>query len=343
MAEEQTQADASPVVKTHVAPGPHLQDHSQTTRRMMLDVLIGLAPVLAMAGLMYRWHAVRVVSLCILSCLAAEWIFMKMRSRQPKLNDLSAVVTGVILALSLPWSTPAYVAIIASFIAIGLGKVIFGGVGFNLFNPAMVGRAFVMLAFAGAVGAVAYVSNLEELPWLGSLGIDAESGATSMTAWKQTHMLPSLSHLFLGNTLGSMGETSALACLLGGAYLCLRRTASWEIPAGVILAAAVISALDTLFGSRQWAVLHDILGGALLFGAFFIATDPVTSPLTPKGKFFFGVGVGALVMLIRLLSAYPEGVMFAILLMNAVTPLINRWTVPKPFGGPLPRKQAVKA
>ena len=140
--------------------------------------------------------------------------------------------------------------------------------------------------------------------------------------------------LFWGHTNGSLGETSALACLLGGLYLCFRRVASWEIPAGVLISAVVIGGLSNLADfSNPWTALHHLLGGALLFGAFFIATDPVTSPLTAKGKWIFGVGIGALVMLLRLLSGYPEGVMFAVLLMNAVTPLINRWTIPRPFGG----------
>ena len=133
--------------------------------------------------------------------------------------------------------------------------------------------------------------------------------------------------------MGPLGETSGLACLLGGIYLCVRRTASWEIPAGVIASVIVLGGIANLINfDSQWTVLHHLLGGALLFGAFFIATDPVTSPLTPKGKFIFGIGVGTLVMLLRVFSGYPEGVMFAVLLMNAVTPLINRWTIPRPLG-----------
>jgi electron transport complex protein RnfD len=145
----------------------------------------------------------------------------------------------------------------------------------------------------------------------------------------------------LGNTNGSLGETSALACIIGGVYLCLRRTASWEIPAGVLLAVAAIGgAINLAHTGAHWTVLSDLAGGALLFGAFFIATDPVSSPVTPKGKWIFGIGVGIFIMIIRTLSGYPEGVMFSVLLMNMIVPLINRWTVPTPVGGAVPQPKS---
>ncbi|MBC2743752.1 MAG: RnfABCDGE type electron transport complex subunit D [Desulfosarcina sp.] len=216
--------------------------------------------------------------------------------------------------------------VIAAFVAVGIGKIIFGGLGMNLFNPAMVGRAFVMISFAGALAA----SGFEDV----RSAVDAVSQATPMNAYKMNGVVTPLVHLFWGTTNGSLGETSALACLLGGLYLIIRRAASWEIPAGLLLSVLVIGGMADLAGPADgWTVLHHILGGSLLFGAFFIATDPVTSPLTPKGKFIFGLGTGTLIMVLRLLSGYPEGVMFAVLLMNALTPLINRWTIPTPFGG----------
>ena len=320
---------SSPGPVLHVAPSPHIASPAQDTRGMMLDVLIGLAPVLVAAIYVFRVLAVVQVGLCVAACVAAESIFSFVRWRRSTVGDLSAVVTGAILGLSLPATAPWYVPVIAGFAAIGIGKFAFGGLGQNIFNPAMVGRAFVMMSFALAMGASGYVAAQP------LAGVDVITQATPMTALRATPpAVAGLWNLFLGTTNGSVGETSALACLLGGAYLCIRRTASWEIPAGAIAAVAAIAGAIQLSGSSgQWTVLHELFGGALLFGAFFIATDPVTSPLTPKGKFIFGLLFGALVMLIRKLSNYPEGVMFAVLMTNAFVPLINRWTVPKPVGG----------
>jgi H+/Na+-translocating ferredoxin:NAD+ oxidoreductase subunit D len=310
----------------HVAPSPHLSAAGQSTRRMMVDVLIALAPVTAMALFNFQWYAVKQLAVCLVSCLAAEALFTTMRRQPLRLNDLSAAVTGVILALSLPGTAPWFVGFIASFVAMGIGKIIFGGLGMNLFNPAMVGRAFVMIAFASLVGASGYLDA-------GS-SVDVITQATPLTAFKQSGIVSPLSSLFFGLTNGSLGETSALACFIGGIYLCLRRTASWEIPVGVVVAAGIVAGFGDLAApGAAWTALHHLLGGALLFGAFFIATDPVTSPLTPKGKFIFGAGIGILVMVLRIFSGYPEGVMFAVLLMNGVTPLINRWTIPTPLGG----------
>lgn len=314
---------AAPVI--HVSPSPHLSNQALTTQRLMLDVVIGLVPVVLMALYVFRFYAVKQLAICVISCLAAEALFAKMRRRSLPLKDCSALVTGIILALSLPGPAPWYVGFIASFVAIGIGKAIFGGVGMNLFNPAMVGRAFVMIAFASVLAASGYQD-------VGS-AVDAITQATPMDTFKQTGAAAPLSALFFGLTNGSLGETSALACLIGGLFLCIRRTASWEIPAGVILSVLVLGGIANLINpDAAWTVLHHLLGGSLLFGAFFIATDPVSSPLTPKGKFVFGLGVGALIMLLRLFSGYPEGVMFAVLLMNALTPLINRWTIPQPLG-----------
>ncbi|MBN1930512.1 MAG: RnfABCDGE type electron transport complex subunit D [Desulfobacterales bacterium] len=323
MAENIKKIKTAPVI--HVAPSPHLSSMALTTRRMMIDVVIALIPVVLTALYVFRWYAAKQLFICIASCFAAEMIFMKMRSKAFSLNDYSATVTAIILALSLPGTAPWYVGVIASFVAIGIGKVIFGGVGMNIFNPAMVGRAFVMIAFASAMAASGYEDSAS--------AVDAITQATPMDAFKQTGITTSLSALFWGPTNGSLGETSAFACIIGGLYLCMRRTASWEIPTGVIASVVVFAGIANLVNPQsQWTVLHHLLGGSLLFGAFFIATDPVSSPLTPKGKFIFGIGIGAFIMLLRLFSGYPEGVMFAVLLMNALTPLINRWTVPRALG-----------
>jgi electron transport complex protein RnfD len=331
---EGTAAEAPLPVTLRVASSPHLSDTSLSTRRMMVDVLIGLSPAMVMSLVVFRWGAVVQVGLCVLSCLAAEAVFAAMRRKPVPIGDYSAAVTGVILGMSLPASAPPYIAVIASGVAIGLGKAVFGGLGCNIFNPAMVGRAFVMISFAAQMGASAYVSQASQLKIV--------TQATPLTVAKQAAVevaaRQELWPLFLGTVNGSLGETSALALLLGGIYLCVRRVASWEIPAGVLLAAVVCAALGHWAGLTPFGALQHLVSGALLLGAFFIATDPVTSPLAPRGKFIFGLGIGALVMLIRLFSGYPEGVMFAVLMMNAVVPVINRGTIPRPLGGPMPKK-----
>ena len=322
----------------HVAAAPHVSDRRLTTRRMMLDVLIGLLPVAVAALAVFRGYAAKQMAICVVCCVAAEAVFGAMRRRPVSVGDLSAVVTGLILAFSLPGTAPWYVGAIGSFVAIGIGKAAFGGLGQNIFNPAMVGRAFVMVCFATLMGASAYVDPHST--------INVVTQATPLTAARQlsADAGPQWSTLlaeFLGNTNGSLGETSALACLVGGLYLCLRRSASWQIPVGVLVTATVIGVLgDLIHPQHPLTVLHHLTGGALMLGAFFIATDPVTSPLTPKGKFIFGAGLGALVMLMRAYSGYPESVMFSVLLMNSVVPLINRATIPRPVGGPVVRKKA---
>ena len=351
----------------HVATSPHLQDKSFTTRRMMVDVLIALLPVVAWSIYMYRQYAVQQILVCVATGCLTELLFATARGKKFSLTDGSAAVTGIILAMSFPWSTPIHVAMIASAVAIAIGKMVFGGVGMNLFNPAMVGRAFVMLAFASALGSAGYIGDggktvedpAKAMPWLAAQNalpqqyavatkdkagkVEAVSAATPMSAWKsrqaaavkgKTAGFVTTEHsLFVGNHIGSLGEVSAIACLLGGLFLLIRRTAAWQIPLGVLVGAGLIGGiLQVMDPSSPWTVGHVLCSGAMLFGAFFIATDPVSSPLTPKGRFIFGLGLGLLIMMIRKLSGYPEGVMFAVLLMNAVVPLINRWTIPAPFG-----------
>ena len=375
MAEETTRTEEvqEPGPAVHVAPGPHLSDRSLTTRKMMIDVLIGLSAVLAVAAWMFRGYLLTQLGICVLSCLAAEAIFTAMRRRagvvlaaaavvmvllylrlypaallvlgvgallaawtnaragRGTLGDCSAAVTGVILALSLPGVAPWHVGVVGSFVAIGIGKVVFGGLGQNIFNPAMVGRAFVMIAFPALLAAGGYVVGSEQA-W-----VDTVTAATPLTAGMKAGKGYDLWELMKGTTNGSLGERGAIACLVGGLYLCIRRTACWEIPFAMLAAVAVIGGIANLTDlSAEWTVLHHLTGGAVMFGAFFVATDPVTSPLTRKGKLIFGAGIGTLVMIMRLFSSWPEGVMFSVLLMNAVVPLINRWTVPRPLGGPVP-------
>ena len=309
----------------HVAPSPHINDASARTQKMMMDVILALLPVIALSIYLFRFYAVKQLFICVFACMGAELLFVRMRGKALTLKDCSAVVTGIILALSLPGSAPWFVGVLASVVAIGIGKIIFGGLGMNIFNPAMVGRAFVMIAFAQLMGAASY-ENVTGL-------VDAVSGATPLSALKFNGISVGTASLFWGTTNGSLGETSTAACLLGGLFLVFRKTVSWQIPSGILLSVALIAGITDVADAHSGLfLLHHLFGGALMFGAFFIATDPVTSPLTPKGKWIFGLGTGFLIMILRLFSGYPEGVMFAVLMMNAVTPLINRWTTPQPMG-----------
>jgi len=309
----------------HVAPSPHINDATAHTQRMMTDVILALLPIIALSIYLFKFYAVKQLLICVVACMGSEFLFVRMRGKALTLKDCSAVVTGIILALSLPGSAPWFVGALASVVAIGIGKTLFGGLGMNIFNPAMVGRAFVMIAFAQLMGAGSY-ENVTGL-------VDAVSGATPLSALKFNDLFMPASSLFWGTTNGSLGETSSAACLLGGLFLVLRKTISWQIPSGILLSVALIAGITDLIGSHSGLFLvHHLFAGALMFGVFFIATDPVTSPLTPKGKWIFGIGTGFLIMVIRLFSGYPEGVMFAVLMMNAVTPLINRWTNPQPMG-----------
>jgi len=327
--QNETTASGSIPGGIRVAPSPHLSDAGATTRRLMLDVHIGLVPVLAVSIFVFRWYAVVQVGLCVLCCLATEAVCARMRRQRVPLDDYSAAITGVILGLSLPWSAPWYVAVIGSVTAIGLGKVVFGGLGYNIFNPAMVGRAFVMLSFARELGASAFVVSEAKLEVL--------TRATPLSLAKQAESLPDIWPMLVGTVNGSLGETSAIALLIGGLYLVCRRVISWEIPVGIFATVLLLVELGHLAHLTPLNLLQHLISGALLFGAFFIATDPVTSPMTSKGKLLFGAGVGLLIVVIRLFSGYPEGVMFAVLVMNSAVPLINRWTIPRPLG--MPTKQ----
>ncbi len=333
-----------------VSPTPHLSAEL-TTSRMMGDVLVALIPVGMAALVLFRWQALMVSVLCVASCVATEFIFTVCRKKPSSLGDLSAVVTGLILAFSVPPSLPPFACIIGSVVAVGVAKMLFGGLGSNVFNPAMVGRAFLMICF-GQLMTTWHAPQVNDIS-----GIYAETKATPLAAAKfiesdkkkaLEEVFPQayeksldvrageqkvLADLLLGSTAGSLGETSALAILIGGAYLLLRKTISYQITVGMLLAILVMSALGHWMSpERVMAPLGHLFAGGAMFGAFFIATDPVSSPLSGLGRWIFGLGVGILVMIIRMLSGYPEGVMFAVLIMNTVGPLLDRWTVSAPLG-----------
>lgn len=313
-----------------VSSPPHLASGA-TTQRIMFEVVLAMVPLFVVGVYLFHWAAVLLTASCVFACLVTEAVFNLARGRsQNSLKDGSAIVTGMILAFSLPPSMMLYQACIGGVVAIGLAKMVFGGIGHNLFNPAMVGRAFLMICFPVAM------TTWMEPGTLKTIGaVDAITQATPLAAAKfHSAPLAAVMDLFFGKVGGCVGETSALAAILGGLYLILRGVADWRQPLGMLAVAAVFAGIAHAAAPDKYAgVLYHLNSGALMFGAFFIATDYVGAPVTPWGRLIFGVGVGLIVMLIRLFGGYPEGVMYAVLIMNALTPLIERWTTPKPFGG----------
>ncbi len=316
-----------------VASSPHLFRVNRSTRRMMLQVILALMPAVIVSIFVFEAYALFLIGLCVVTCMFCEWLFAQFRRRPTTLEDNSAIVTGLILALSLPWNAPWYIPVFGSLIAIGIGKAAYGGLGYNIFNPAMVGRAFVMLSFATVMGGNAYVGHGDDLP------NPIVTQATPMTQLKAESGVPHepgslldvLKSCVSGVHNGSLGEASGLAVLLGGIYLIIRRNGSWRATLGMLGAVCVLGALSSFQHPLYYSLFY-LTNGAVLFGAFFIVTDPVTNPMTPMGRWYFGIGAGILVMVFRLFSGYPEGVMFAVLIMNAFTPTLNRITIPKPFG-----------
>jgi electron transport complex protein RnfD len=311
-----------------VSSPPHLASGA-TTQRIMLEVLLAMVPMFVFSLFFYHLSIVILTVACCAGALVAEALGNWMRARsQRSLTDGSALVTGAILAFSLPPSLNPYMAFIGGAVGIGLGKAVFGGIGNNLFNPAMVGRAFLMICFPAAL-----VTWTPTAP-MANAGVDATTMATPLYAAAKHLDLPSLWQLLLGNVGGCVGETSALAALIGGLYLVIRGVADWRQPLACLVVVFLFAWVSNIAApaSFEGPGFH-LTSGALMFGAFFIATDYVGAPVNPTGRLIFGAGVGLLVMVIRLFGAYPEGFMFAILIMNALTPMIERLTTPTPFGG----------
>jgi len=328
--------------KITVSPAPHISE-KLSTRSVMGDVLIGLLPAVIAAGVYFRTRALLVIAVCVAACVVSEYLCNRLRKRPGTLGDLSAVVTGVILALSLPPAIPYSMAIIGSAFAMIIGKMVFGGLGSNIFNPAMVGRAFLTASFGAAMTTWTVPATID--PAMNTLTAANTSATTQATplAWskmaqkglvKPAKVNKQAGWAFWGETGGCLGETSSIAFLIGGAYLLIRRTITWHMPAAVLLSAGAIALTTWLIKPDVYVnPLVHLFSGSLMICAFFIATDPVTAPLSVKGMWIFGVGVGALIMLIRIVGEYPEGVMYAVLIMNAVSPLIDRFCKLTPAGG----------
>lgn len=295
---------------TKVTFSPHIHS-GKSTSGIMGDVLIALLPATVAGVLIFGLRALLVVAVCVISSVAFEAIFNMIVKKEQTVGDLSAAVTGLLLALNLPANIPLWQCVIGSLFAIVVVKCLFGGIGQNLVNPAITARVFMLVAFA-SIATPAFP-------------VDSVASATPLAA----ETMPSLLDLFLGNHGGAIGETSAAALLLGGIYLLIRRVISWHIP--VVFIGTVFVFSFFMEGFNVTSALSLILSGGLFIGAFFMATDYTTSPSTSWGKVIFGLGAGLLTCLIRYFGTYPEGVSFAILFMNILTPYISIWTRRKVF------------
>jgi Na+-translocating ferredoxin:NAD+ oxidoreductase subunit D len=308
--------------KIFTKDAPHIKT-KRNLQKTMLDVIIALLPVLAISIYFFKARAVLLISTCLISCLVFDVLFERLRGRDISASNLSSVVTGLLLALILPPSLPILAAVLGSAVAVFLGKQIFGGLGANIFNPALVGRAFLVATYP-----------ILMTTWIKPHTLVAVTEATPLGLMKFEGISTNLMNLFLGNISGSLGETSALALIIGGAYLLLRKCIDWRIPLSFIMSVIIFSSILNLIDAAKYpSVLFELFSGGLLIGAFFMATDPVTSPVTIKGRWVFGAGCGVVVMVIRRWGGLPEGVMYSILFMNALRPLIDKFSRPVCLGG----------
>jgi Na+-translocating ferredoxin:NAD+ oxidoreductase subunit D len=331
--------DAIPADALHLTASPHLR-HSESVTKIMVWVIIALVPSLAASFIFFGVKALLLTCVSVIAAVVTEWAATKIMKRPSTIGDFSAVVTGILVAFNVPSDLPLWMVALGSVFAIGVGKMVFGGLGANFINPALAGRAFLMASYPSAMtvfGPTKY----------GALsGIDGLSSATPLAQFKMAmadgsfqalDFQEALKELFLGNVGGCIGETSALALLIGGIILVYRRIIGLRIPLfyiGTVFALSwLFNGTGALFTSGAIIVpFYQILAGGLFLGAFFMATDMVTTPITPRGKIIFAIGCGLLTFVIRKFGGYPEGVSYSILIMNLFVPLIERYTRPRIYG-----------
>ncbi|MCL2057143.1 MAG: RnfABCDGE type electron transport complex subunit D [Oscillospiraceae bacterium] len=298
-----------------VSYAPHIKDKI-TTNRIMLDVIIALIPAFIASVWIFGPRAAVVTGVCVITCVFCEWAFQKAMKRTVTVKDLSACITGILLAFNLPVGIPLWQAVFGSAVAIVFVKQLFGGIGKNFANPAITARIVMFIAFPITM------TTWVQIP-------DSVTAATPLALMKRGELeaLPEMLNMFIGTRGGCLGETSALALLTGGVYLLIRRVITWHTPVAFI---ATVFLLTAIAGAQP---MYHLFAGGLFIGAIFMATDYPTTPQTSKGRIIFGIGCGVFTVLIRLFGSYPEGVSFAILLMNMVVPHINRLTMTKALGG----------
>ncbi len=333
--EAPAQAQPKEPPKLIVSIGPHMHD-VENTAKIMWTVSVALLPATLMSVYYFGMPAIKVILVCLAVSLASEAAVQWMLKKPVMLSDGSAFLTGLLLAMNLPANAPLYIPAVASFVAIVIAKQLFGGLGFNIFNPALVGRAFVLISFAK-------IMTTFTAPATSFMAIDAKTTATPLVLLKEEGMAKLLEvyhtkaalyqDLFVGNRAGSLGETSVIALLLGAAFLMMKRYITWHIPIPFI---ATVGILTWIFGGKEGLMTGDpvlhMMSGGLILGAFFMATDYVTGPSIRNAQIVFGICAGILTTLIRLKGGYPEGVMFAILLMNCFAPLLDRGMRSPVFG-----------
>lgn len=330
--------------KIIISASPHVHS-DRTSKKLMYDVLIALIPAFLVTIYVFGLSALILTAVAVISCIIFEYLIQKyVLKTSVTVGDGSALITGILLAFNLPSSLPVWMVIIGSFVAIGIAKLSFGGLGNNIFNPALVGRVFLFISFPAQMSS--WPTPVENNLTL----VDAVAGETTLGIIKEGLMygetmsvisqkLPTVTELLLGLTSGSAGEMSALALVLGGLYLLVRKVITWHIPITILVTMAVFTGAFWLVDPEQYAspIIHILSGGAVL-GAFYMATDLVTSPMTKKGMVIFAIGIGVITVVIRLFGSYPEGISFAILIMNAFVPLINSYFKPRRFGSRIKAK-----
>ena len=307
--------------KLIASSSPHIQSKT-TTQSIMRDVIIALLPAAVAGSILFGIKAIITILVCVATTVVSEFLFNLLAKKEQTVTDLSAVVTGLILALSLPAKADIFHCIVGSVFAIVVVKCLFGGIGCNFANPAATARVFLLIAFSASIGG-ATTTVFEN--------VDLIATATPLEIVKSSSdaQLPSLVDMFLGNRAGAIGETSALALIIGGAYLIARRVIKWQVP---VIYIATVFLLSLIIKQDLTIALYQVFGGGLIIAAFFMITDYSTTPINPLGKMVFAFGCGVITVLIRFWGSYPEGVSFAILLMNILSPYIERLCTKKPFG-----------
>ncbi len=321
-------------LKLIATSNPHIRG-SETTRSIMLDVIIAMLPALAFAIFNFGLRALTLTAVSVVGCIFWEWLYRKLMKKPQSIGDLSCVVTGMLLAFVCPVQMPYWMILIGDFFAIIVVKQLFGGIGKNFLNPALAGRAVLLASYAGTM--TSWVDPAAgKAPIIGSMA-DVVTTATPLAVMKTGDFAAltgtyNVGNMFIGQIPGSLGEVSALALLIGGAYLIWRKVINWQTPVSYIATVAVLTFLFPKQGSGVEWMLYSVFGGGLFLGAFFMATDYATSPVTKKGQLIFGIGCGLFTVLIRYFGSYNEGVCYSIMVMNLLVALIDKYTKPTRFG-----------